>query len=85
MHSGSAVLTSSSGREKYAAILDPRLVLIGRSIADIGASLKDYMCAVLGVQSRQEVSVDLTDRPLGEWGVDVKIVPLGNCSCKDQK
>ena len=66
VHSGSAVLTPSSSGEKYAVVLDPQLM--ARSVQDIGASLKDYMCAVLGVQSRQDVSVELTDRPLGECG-----------------
>ena len=64
MHLGSAVLAFSSGGEKYAAILDPQVMT--RSFVNLGASLKDYMCAVLGVQSRQDVSVDLTDRPMGK-------------------
>ena len=72
IHPGSAVLTSSSGGEKYAAILDPQVMT--QSFVNIGASLKDYMCAVLGVQSRQDVSLELTDRPLGESTVVLEVV-----------
>ena len=66
LHSGSAVLTLSPGGEKYVAILDRQLMT--QSIQDIGASLKDYMCAVLGVQSRQDVALELTDYHIGECG-----------------
>ena len=37
-----------------------------RRIVDIGDSLKDYMCAVLGVEWKDEVRVELIDSQLGE-------------------
>ena len=77
--SGSAILTPSSGGEKFAVILDPQFMT--QSFGNIGASLKDYMCAVLSVQSRQDFSVELTDRPLGECGA-VREIVSAPCSSK---
>ena len=69
MHSGSAVLTSSAGGEKYAVVLHPQLPVMTKSFVNFGALLKEYMCTVLGVQSLQDVSVELTDRSLGKQSV----------------
>ena len=66
MFSGTAVFSPSSSPEKYAVALDPQLM---RRVFKIGPSMKDYMCAVLGVEKREGEDVELIEAPLGEHGI----------------